>query len=367
MPSDDQSPPSENSSSSIFGQAGSNAAGGASQPNSDSAVETESAAPQKSPLPEPAPPVPGGLSPSFMEWSNPDESAVAPVDPNAETVADEAPPVVFTPRRPPATVPSNAEQNPAAGTRKRSLLMIALISYSSAATLALIYVFFAMSRARQHALESLPDVPPLNVEQGEVMQLVPADADLPPGHLLSLGESRRFGNLLVEPLRVVVEPVEFEHFSGRLAADKPPTPPVLKLWIRFTNVSKGQTIVPLDAELMFRRTRVESGQQRANQFIGRRAARAESGELVLIYDHPATSEWDLIGQRLGRALAPGDSVETYVPSSSDGMSLSGPLVWRVHFRKGFSPRGYGVTTLVDVHFDSAEIQSPESIDVAVAD
>lgn len=374
MPSDDQSRPTDDTSSNIFGPSGSNAEDGASQSMSDSAVETESAAPQQADSSEPIPtphdpmtPVPAGLSPGFMEWPSPEDSAATPVDPEAETVADEAPAVVFSVQRPSAIVRSNDENAPSVGARRHSLPMIALISYSSAATLALIYFFFTMSRARQHALESLPDVPPLDVEQGEVMRLVPADADLPPGHQLSLGESRRFGNLLIAPLRVVVEPVEFEHFSGRVAASKPPTLPVLKIWIRFTNVSDDQMIVPLDAELLFRRALLESGQQRANQFVGPRNGRVIPEALVLTYDHPATSEWDLIDQKLGRALAPGDSVETYIPSGADGMTLGGPLDWRVHFRKGFSPSGFGVTTLVDVHFDSADIQSPETVDVVVAD
>jgi hypothetical protein len=75
-----------------------------------------------------------------------------------------------------------------------------------------------------------------------------------------------------------------------------------------------------------------------------------------MYDHPATSEWDLAGQQLGLRLAPGEAVETYLPSAEAATSLSGPLVWRIHFRKGFSPRGYGVTALVDVLFDSTEIE-----------
>jgi hypothetical protein len=224
------------------------------------------------------------------------------------------------------------------------------------ATLALLYMYFASSRARPHALESLPDVPPLDVEHGEVMKLAPADAELPPGHQLALGESRRFGNVLVEPLRVVAEPVTFEHFSQQSDVQKPPTQPVLKLWVRFTNVSDDQTIVPLDAELLFRRALLDDGVPRANQFVGHTSDRQSDGALVLMYDHPTTSEWDLTGQQLGVALAPGDSVETYLPSGEAGAELSGPLVWRVHFRKGYSPKGYGVTTLVDVVFDVTDVE-----------
>ncbi|MFP6762240.1 MAG: hypothetical protein VB858_01440, partial [Planctomycetaceae bacterium] len=32
-----------------------------------------------------------------------------------------------------------------------------------------------------------------------------------------------------------------------------------------------------------------------------------------------------------------------------------PLVWRIHFRKGYSPNRYGVTTLFEVRFSGEEV------------
>lgn len=297
------------------------------------------------------------LSPSFLEWSGAIESergTVVAIDPSAETVIEHFP--VLPPLNAPAAMASIPANPPESRTHRRpSLLLIGLISYASAATLALLYFYFASSRAKPHVLESLPDIPPLDVKHGEVMRLAPADAELPPGHELSLGESRRFGNILVEPLRVVAEPLEFEHFSDPSGIVKEPTGSVLKLWVRFTNLSDRQTIVPLDADLLFRRT-VLDDVPCANQFVCRTGDRRAAGSLVLMYDHPTTSEWDLHGQHLGVALQPGESVETYLPSSESGAALTGRLAWRVHFRKGYSQRGYGVTTLVDVLFDSADVQ-----------
>lgn len=293
----------------------------------------------------------GASEPGLSEWANlarSDSRFVPIVDPSAETVAEEMPPLPLT-----AMIPDGTRDTARGSSRsgRRSLLLIALISYASAATLALLYLTLAMSRARPHALESLPDVPPLDVEHGEVMKLAPADADLPPGHRLGFGESRRFGNILVEPLRAVVEPVQFEHFSGGTEVQKPATAPVLKLWLRFTNVSEDQTIAPLDPELVFRRAVLDVG-PRANQFVRRIADENTDGPQVLLYDHPISSEWDLQSQQLRKRLAPGESLETYLPSGADGAALSGPLVWRVHFRKGYSSGGNGVTTLVDVEFDA---------------
>ncbi|MBL8851790.1 MAG: hypothetical protein JNG89_19085 [Planctomycetaceae bacterium] len=288
----------------------------------------------------------------------PDSDAAPRIDPSAETIAEDFPPLPLPLARTEAasSVPV-VNSAPAAPRQRASLLLIVLISYASAATLALLYLCFALSRPRPHALESLPDVPPLDVQHGEVMKLAPADAGLPPGHRLALGESRRFGNVLIEPLRVVAEPVTFEHFSTQSDVQKPPTQPVLKLWVRFTNVSDNQTIAPLDPDLLYRRALLDDGVPRSNQFVCRTSEQADPAALILMYDHPPTSEWDLSEQKLGVKLGPGESIETYLPSGEEGPSLSGPLVWRVHFRKGFSPLGHGVTTLVDVVFESTDVDS----------
>ena len=289
----------------------------------------------------------------------PDSRVHPQIDPSAETIAEDFPPIPLpAPRIEAAPAALEVSSAPSAPAPRTSLLLIVLISYASAATLALIYLLFALSRPKAHALESLPDVPPLDVQHGEVMKLAPADAGLPPGHRLALGEAQRYGNIRVEPVRVVAEPVTFSHFSEKSDIQKPPTGPVLKLWVRFTNVSDDQTIAPLDPDLLYRRAMLDDGVPRSNQFVCSARSRSDPSSLVLMYDHPPTSEWDLSEQHLGVALAPGESLETYLPSSEDGPMLSGPLVWRMHFRKGFSPMGYGVTTLVDVVFDSTQVESP---------
>lgn len=101
----------------------------------------------------------------------------------------------------------------------------------TAVCLGLLY-FVATSRARQ--LESLPDVVPPQ-KNGEISRvLVPPDAALPPGHVLALGESRRFGDLLVTPLKVTREPLAFAHYRGE--GKREPAGEVLKLWLKFENV-----------------------------------------------------------------------------------------------------------------------------------
>jgi hypothetical protein len=108
---------------------------------------------------------------------------------------------------------------------------------------------------------------------------------------------------------------------------------------------------------LYVRTLRDSGEVRANQFVCRASEKSDDGAQVLVYDHPPTSEWDLIGQQLGKPLGPGESVDMYIPTEEAGLDqLTGSLVWRVHFRKGYSPSGNGVTTVVEIAFDSSQIE-----------
>lgn len=236
----------------------------------------------------------------------------------------------------------------------RKLAFVFLFSYASAVTIALVYMYSLWRNPKQHVLESLPDVKPL---QERAFLSVPVDAPMPAGHTLRLGEAQRFGNVRVEPLRIVREPAEFVHYTGQRDRNRAATAPVLKLWLRFTNVSSEQSVSPLDADLVFKRV-VRGDRVQANNFVCRAPDKGQSGPVVFVYDLPQASEWDLAGQQLGRTLQPGESVETYVATTEEGLDqLTGDLIWRVHFRKGHSPKGNGVTTMVEVAFDSDEITS----------
>ena len=72
-------------------------------------------------------------------------------------------------------------------------------------------------------------------------------------------------------------------------------------------------------------------------------------------------EWNLKGQQIDVAIKPGESLETFIPTTEEGLDdLLGkdePLIWRVHFRKGYSPQNYGVTTVFEVEFNRSDIHS----------
>ncbi|MBM4076758.1 MAG: hypothetical protein FJ267_14110, partial [Planctomycetes bacterium] len=130
------------------------------------------------------------------------------------------------------------------------LLLIVVGTYASVVTILLIYQYLF---SRQHALESLPDlVPP--IQNGSVGWIgVKPEHEAAPGHKLVLGQSQRFGNIRVTPLKVTRSPLTFEHYLGEKSAAREPSQPVLKLWLKFENVSTNQSVAPLDRTLLFKR------------------------------------------------------------------------------------------------------------------
>ncbi|MBA3313885.1 MAG: hypothetical protein H0T47_11460 [Planctomycetaceae bacterium] len=323
-------------------------------------------------------PVPSSIkAPDFTRWGKSDSSAIKTdelkTNPNAspagslfhagehadplsalggklkELPVQSAAPV--TPGRPKdrpveaAPAPTQLASKPAAGGISRGTFLAVTI-YASAITAVCLGLAYFLLTNRQHQLESLPDVvPPMNDDGTLTRVLVPPGAKLPSGHVLSLGESRRFGDLRVTPIKVTREPLEFVHFQSE--EQREAAGDVLKLWLKLENVGE-KSFAPLDENLLFYRTFDTAGGSRlkANNFVT--TADRSTDDLIPIFDHPIGSDWDLAGQNLGATLEPGASIDTYVPTETDVSDPSGPLVWRIHLRKGIAPNGWGVTTLVEV-------------------
>ncbi len=236
-----------------------------------------------------------------------------------------------------------------------TMLLIIVGSYASAVTLVLIYVLIA---GRASNLESLPDLKPQVGKNGDIIWSYNiAKNDVPSGHVLSLGQSRRFGNIKVTPIKVTRGIVKFEHYTGQKEMARDPSAPVLKLWVKFENVSRDQTIAPLDAYLLFTRKSINLGETiQANGFVAAEPDRRLGKSVSRLFDMPVHSEHRMIGQNLNRELPPGETLQTFIPSEEDALNLKGDLVWRFQFRKGYSRAKLGVTTLIDVRFKSSDIK-----------
>jgi predicted RNA-binding Zn-ribbon protein involved in translation (DUF1610 family) len=252
----------------------------------------------------------------------------------------------------------------ASGVRGPSPLALKIaISYASAVTLACIYLAYLLSQ-RTPTLD-LPDLAPPAKSENRVTTLlyVPPDTVIHPAQKLRLGESRQYGALRITPLRVARGPLQFEFFNPVAGEARPPSAPVLKLYLRFENVSDSQEVVPLDRHLVYTKEpdRRNFGRFKANNFVCSEENRSEFERHVLVYDLSPESEWLVCDANHDRPLKPGDSVDSFVPTTEEGWKeLSGRLVWRVHLRKGYNPTSLrGVTTLIEVTFNSSDIVDDE--------
>ncbi len=253
-----------------------------------------------------------------------------------------------------STIPK-AIAAPTSGNQR--VMLIAIGGYAIIVTALCVLLLGMLTKARNAGqLESLPDLK--SIPPGKVA-IYPVNSQMPAGHTLALGESQRFGNLRVEPIKVTRGPIQFQYYKPDADQKGYASGPVLKLWLKFTNESSSQAFVPLDGDLLFKRRVDASDAVRANQFLVQKQDKARNSPSAFLYDHqPESSNYDMAGQRLGQQLQPGESIETYIPTSEEGIDrLKGDLLWRVHLRKGHSPSGSGVTTLVEVAFTPEQIQS----------
>jgi hypothetical protein len=240
------------------------------------------------------------------------------------------------------------------------LLFLLVLSYASAMTIACGYLVWT----RPSTLD-LPDLaPPKSKNKSTtLMQYLPPDKELPPANVMRLGEERRFGSVRVTPLRVTRGPVEFVFYKSDIDESREPEGPLLKLHLRFDNVSRDQEFTPLDRRLVFTKEpdKKEYGLFKANNFVCNVGERAQLGRHVFVYDMSADSEWLIKDQNLDRELKPGESVETFIATTKEQIeTLAGDLVWRVQFRKGYNVDSFrGVTTLIEVRFVSSEIKDEE--------
>jgi len=241
-----------------------------------------------------------------------------------------------------------------------SRMFVILASYASAITIAFLVLLMKQiyENGHPHQLESLPDIA---TQKENELTYVPPYSGLPRGHTLRLGETQRFGNIEVTPLEIVQAPVEFAHYSGDGKRHRESTQPVWKLRLRLKNVSSDQQIAPLDRRLVLRwvSKRGQSAEY-TNYFITEEGTRDRQAPTVQLYRLPVDSDWDMVGQKLGKILQPGESYETYLAAAEEEMSgLPEHLVWRVQIRKGYSSKGLGVTTIFQVAFDKEQV-APEA-------
>ena len=236
-----------------------------------------------------------------------------------------------------------------------SCLALLLLIVGTYASLVTIYALYLTFLGRTHQLESLPDLKTVPQQGGRAVVPRPEN-ELPRGHELRIGQSQRYGNIRVTPLRVTRGPIKFAYFKDEPDNVRAPSEDVLKLWLKFENVSVEQPITPIDSTLMYFQ-RGNSPVIALNVIFRYLDRKKKDAQFFYNFDRlPAESEWRIVGQETNRELLPHEEYETFIPSQENIEGLNGEAVWRVHFRKGYGPQtGNGVTTLIDVRFKSDDI------------
>ncbi len=236
-----------------------------------------------------------------------------------------------------------------------------LLGYALFLTLLLLYLLLTgkIHLNSNHPLESLPDIRPLAPNE---FQAIPEDAALPAGHELQLGQSQRFGDIEVTPLRVTREALSFEDFQTGEAVETPDMEPKLKLWMRIRNVSAESSFPPFDADLMSHRSPPYSTDE--NTLVNSAlwvATLADAPPVrVLNFHHSRHDPLVLSGQNAGKVLAPGQEFETWIASAviPEAMVAETSIRWRIQIRKGVNQESLnGVTTLFDCSFRGADIEA----------
>jgi hypothetical protein len=241
-------------------------------------------------------------------------------------------------------------------------LSAGLLGYAIALTLLLLGLLLTgrLSLTGNSVLESLPDLRPLAPNE---FRKIEEGAELPEGHVLNLGESRRFGDVVVTPVKLTKEPLKFQGFLSGEINEKLTTQPVLKLWLNFESVADDYAYPPFDSGLMSNRTPPYSTDSTtlANSFLTIFVPSQDSATTrKLNYLHTLDNNFVIVDQNSAKVLQPGESMLSFIAASETDNDVATDettqFVWRIQFRKGVHvSSGNGVTTLIDVKFSGADI------------
>jgi hypothetical protein len=343
--------------------------------------------------PPPVPPAETELPTVAYEGENPLSEAAAPVqDPPVEDATVQmdagwsAPESSEPPRHQEATLemsepPATPRRVAARGGTSLFVIgvLIFLFPYAALTTAAAIYLYYLMKNA-PNPLEMLQDAPseyPGATRKGpssRVYQRVDPDTKLPPHLHVALGGAIQVGDLEVKPLKVQRKPVVFKYERS----DRQPTASTndaLVLTLALKNVSQDVTFMPTDPAFVKKWRRgedvpmnrpynlLEVGKER---FYGGPCKWSPHATAITARRDRDPQEY-LEGADF-KTLKPGESMETLVATDPYDPAVlktvdghSGPLVWRVHVRRGLVKTKNGdvsATAVIGVAIKAQEVPRP---------
>jgi hypothetical protein len=237
-----------------------------------------------------------------------------------------------------------------------SWVLLLLVSYSSAITLALAWILWTGRAARlgQPPPDSPAAAPAESVSRAREPERAAPAPPIPPENLAPLGQTIRLGDLEVTPQAVVATPLELVR-SIEPPESRREEGEVLVLRLRLVNISQDRSFAPLDPSLVR-----ERGLRPHDPYIA-----TSRGPNIRLYPLAIESEWSILGQDFDE-LAPRQATVTIVAAEPGSVArLSPQMTWRVWLRTGvyrtdmlgvrFTSRDVRHVWRVD---DAAEAQSP---------
>jgi hypothetical protein len=250
-----------------------------------------------------------------------------------------------------------------------ALLVIPLISYSVLSTVAVLILYFRPQPP--HPLEMMPDVEgdypggTKKLKVGSYERPRP-DEGLPPQLRVALGHSLTLGDLEVTPQSVQVCKIRYRT-EGRDRSEESPEP-TLVLRLRLKNVGHDVAFYPTDPYFDRRWTGNKDLKPYTYLDTGPGGKKFYGGAVAWKprkVGRMADPREIVEGQNHGRDLGPGQEMDTFVCTAPEEHvpdyleKHDGPLLWRVHLRRGRVAVGdheKSATAVVGVEFTRQDIR-----------
>lgn len=289
------------------------------------------------------------------EFSSTDSSSESDADPSSVTAfpaeqvsqADFGPDAADAPPAPALEAPIAPPSSPAP---PGGSVVLLLFLWAMLATAGFFYLYWFCD-PNVGGLENLPDDGLYAPDR-----IIAPTSDLLPRQRIPLGESRLVGGLVVTPVTVRRATAELETGGGQ------PLPlETLELSLRLRNVTD-QAFHPLDPVFLYFRDvptgkrLTEPGQPERFYTYSYAHPDGHPGESVLPPDVRYQLEERIVGQEFPE-LEPGAQAVAvvYAALEPDEELTQGTWQWRVQLRKGITPNGKGVATVIGAVFDAQDV------------
>ena len=250
---------------------------------------------------------------------------------------DAWPNVVETPGPLPVSARQASEGDLELGDRPRSSWSgVALFSYASAMTLALLWTLWQQRRDRvnpvassEPSAEASAPAPETSGRLAGRSRLVVPPAPIPADRTIALGQSRQVDSLRIEPVEVVRQDLVLTRTNVTGKAERREGPKrSLVLRVRLENRSLDQVFAPLDPGF------VRGGEADGLETF----LELENGRRLYPAPLAVDSEWGLAGESFGD-LRPGEAREVVVAVGPDvpDEATRLPATWRIKLRTGLGP------------------------------